>query len=198
MILSSEMCIRDRAKTVAEFFASKINLATGYQVTVGDKEVSNGISLLIDESLDVNNEGYTLDVTANGVVVKAKTPQGLFYGMQTFMQLLPAEIESPVVVNGIAWTTPCVSVKDEPRFGYRGFMPVSYTHLGRHVGQQLFNHLIDRSACLNHHHDDTRTLNGFHQFLDRMGRDKILPLAAACLLYTSSDDFSGNFLPVKK
>ncbi len=110
------------AKTVAEFFASKMNLATGYQVTVGDKEVSNGISLLIDESLDVNNEGYTLDVTANGVVVKAKTPQGLFYGMQTFMQLLPAEIESPVVVNDIAWTTPCVSVKDEPRFGYRGFM----------------------------------------------------------------------------
>ena len=110
------------AKTVAEFFASKMNLATGYQVTVGDKEVSNGISLLIDESLDVNNEGYILDVTANGVVVKAKTPQGLFYGMQTFMQLLPAEIESPVVVNGIAWTTPCVSVKDEPRFGYRGFM----------------------------------------------------------------------------
>ena len=110
------------AKTIAEFFASKMNLATGYQVTVGDKEVSNGISLIIDESLDVNNEGYTLDVTADGAVVKAKTPQGLFYGMQTFMQLLPAEIESPVVVNGIAWTTPCVSVKDEPRFGYRGFM----------------------------------------------------------------------------
>ena len=110
------------AKTIAEFFASKMNLATGYQVTVGDKEVSNGISLIIDESLDVNNEGYTLDVTADGAVVKAKTPQGLFYGMQTFMQLLPAEIESPVVVNGIAWTTPCVSMKDEPRFGYRGFM----------------------------------------------------------------------------
>lgn len=111
-----------KAKIVAEFFASKMNLATGYQVTVGDKEVSNGISLIIDESLDVNNEGYTLDVTANGATVKAKTPQGLFYGMQTFMQLLPAEIESPVVVNGIAWTTPCVSVKDEPRFEYRGFM----------------------------------------------------------------------------
>lgn len=110
------------AKTVAEFFASKLNLATGYQVTVGDKEVSNGISLIIDESLDVNNEGYTLDVTANGATVKAKTPQGLFYGMQTFMQLLPAEVESPVVVSGIAWTAPCVSVKDEPRFGYRGFM----------------------------------------------------------------------------
>lgn len=110
------------AKTVAEFFASKINLATGYQVMVGDKEVSNGISLVIDEGLDVNNEGYTLDVTPQGVTVKAKTPQGLFYGMQTFMQLLPAEIESPSVVNGIAWTAPSVTVKDEPRFEYRGFM----------------------------------------------------------------------------
>lgn len=110
------------AKRVAEYFASKINQATGYQVTAGDKEVSNGISLVIDESLDVNNEGYTLDVTTDGVTVKAKTTQGLFYGMQSFLQLLPAEIESPAVVGGIAWTAPCVSVKDEPRFGYRGFM----------------------------------------------------------------------------
>lgn len=110
------------AKRVAEYFASKINQATGYQVTAGDKEVSNGISLVIDESLDVNNEGYTLDVTTDGVTVKAKTTQGLFYAMQSFLQLLPAEIESPAVVGGIAWTAPCVSVKDEPRFGYRGFM----------------------------------------------------------------------------
>lgn len=110
------------AKTVAEYFAAKMNLATGYQITVSDKAASNGIALVLDEALDVNNEGYTLDVTTNGVTVKAKTPQGLFYGMQTFMQLLPAEIESPAIINGIAWTAPCVTVKDEPRFGYRGMM----------------------------------------------------------------------------
>ena len=109
------------AKTVAEYFAAKMNQATGYQITVGDK-ASKGITLTIDEALEVNDEGYTLDVTTESVSIKAKTPQGLFYGMQTFLQLLPAEIESPVVVNGIAWTAPCVTVKDEPRFGYRGFM----------------------------------------------------------------------------
>lgn len=108
--------------SVAAFFATKMSQATGYQIAIGNKEVSNGIVLLIDQSLDVTNEGYTLDVTTKGVTVKAKTPQGLFYGMQTFLQLLPAEIESPVAVSGIAWTAPCVSVKDEPRFGYRGFM----------------------------------------------------------------------------
>ena len=110
------------AKTVAEYFAAQMNLATGYQITVSDKAASNGIALAIDEALDVNDEGYTLDVTPQGVTVKAKTPQGLFYGMQTFMQLLPAEIQSPAVVNGIAWTASCVTVKDEPRFEYRGIM----------------------------------------------------------------------------
>ena len=51
--------------------------------------------------------------------------------MQSFLQLLPAEIESPSAVKDIAWTAPAVSIKDEPRFGYRGIMldPVSYTHL---------------------------------------------------------------------
>ena len=38
------------------------------------------------------------------------------------MQLLPAEIQSQVEVDGIAWTAPAVSIKDEPRFEYRGIM----------------------------------------------------------------------------
>ena len=50
------------AKTVAEFFAAKMNTATGYQIATADKETSDGISLVIDGSLDVNDEGYTLDV----------------------------------------------------------------------------------------------------------------------------------------
>ena len=107
------------AKTIAEFFANKMKTATGYDIKVADK---GDITLTLDESLDVNDEGYTLDVTAKGVEVKAKKPQGLFYGMQSFMQLLPAEIESPSAVKGIAWTAAAVSIKDEPRFGYRGIM----------------------------------------------------------------------------
>ncbi|MDH6304375.1 hexosaminidase [Parabacteroides sp. PF5-5] len=109
-------------KTVAGYFTTKLSRSTGYKFTVDEKEVSNGISLVIDQSLDVNNEGYTLDVTNELVSIKAKTPAGIFYGMQTFMQLLPAEVESPTLVKGITWTAPAVSVKDEPRFGYRGMM----------------------------------------------------------------------------
>ena len=111
------------AKVVGEFFAAKLNQPTGYSITVvDDSEPSRGIALLIDSSVDVNDEGYLLDMDEKKLTIRAKTPQGLFYGMQTFLQLLPAEIESSTVVEGIYWKTPVVSIKDEPRFGYRGIM----------------------------------------------------------------------------
>ena len=118
------------AKTIAEFFASKMKQSTGYEIKVAEQ---GNISLVINTSADLtNDEGYTLEVSEKNVTVTAKTAQGLFYGMQTFMQLLPAEIESPSVVSGIAWQAPSVSINDAPRFGYRGihldpcrhFMPV--------------------------------------------------------------------------
>lgn len=110
------------AKTIAEFFATKLQPSTGFTFAVSDKEGSNSISLLLDETIQVNEEGYTLEVTPQNAVIKAKTAQGLFYGMQSFLQLLPAEVESPTLVNGIAWTAPAVSITDEPRFEYRGIM----------------------------------------------------------------------------
>lgn len=111
------------AKVIASFFASKMRVSTGNVLNVSDNDpAKNVISLLMDTSLDVNDEGYDLNVTSSVVTVKAKTPQGLFYGMQSFMQLLPAEIESLRKVENVAWNVPCVTIKDEPRFGYRGIM----------------------------------------------------------------------------
>lgn len=55
-----------------------MNTATGYQIATADKETSDGISLVIDGSLDVNDEGYTLDVADSGVHIKAKTPPRSF------------------------------------------------------------------------------------------------------------------------
>jgi len=110
------------AKTIANYFISKINKATGYSLTINQNMSSSGITLLIDNGLDSNDEGYTLDVTPKAVTITAKTPQGLFYGMQSFMQLLPAEIESTTVQKGLSWEAPAVSITDSPRFSYRGMM----------------------------------------------------------------------------
>ncbi|MDR0349797.1 MAG: family 20 glycosylhydrolase [Tannerella sp.] len=112
------------AQKVAEFMAAKIGRSTGFDLKVNNTESAstNAISLMIDASVETGEEGYTLDVTAENITVKAKTAQGLFYGLQTFLQLLPAEIENRSIANNIAWVVPCVHIKDEPRFGYRGMM----------------------------------------------------------------------------
>lgn len=124
------------AKTIAEFFAAKMSQSTGYQITVAEQ---GNITLTLNPELEVNDEGYTLDVTSNSVQIAAKTAQGLFYGMQSFMQLLPAEIESAEKVEGIEWRAQAVSIKDEPRFEYRGMMLdpcrhfVSVEHIKKYI-----------------------------------------------------------------
>lgn len=109
------------AEKVAAYFAAKIGRSTGYNLNIIKKKpASDYINLSLDSKISVNEEGYLLDVTSKGIDIRAKTSQGLFYGMQTVMQLFPAEIESPVLVKNITWDIPAVSIKDEPRFKYRG------------------------------------------------------------------------------
>lgn len=106
---------------VALFFSEKIKASTGFPVhVIRWKTKGNFISLELDSTLDLNNEGYILNVSEKNIFVKAKTSRGFFYGMQTLLQLLPAEIESAKKNSGIKWSIPCVAIKDEPRFPWRG------------------------------------------------------------------------------
>ncbi|CCZ12455.1 putative uncharacterized protein [Prevotella sp. CAG:1092] len=68
--------------------ADKLKVSTGYEVRLSDKK--GNITIQITPSLKMAEEGYRLSVTAKGVTIKAKTANGAFYGMQSFMQLLPA------------------------------------------------------------------------------------------------------------
>lgn len=106
-------------RNIAQYLADKLKASTGYAVSLGEKK--GHISIQITPSLKMTDEGYRLTVTSKGVVIKAKTGKGAFYGMQSFMQLLPAQIESPVMVSGVKWATQCCDITDAPRFGYRGF-----------------------------------------------------------------------------
>jgi hexosaminidase len=63
---------------------------------------------------DLPSEGYKLMITPKRVTIIGKGA-GLFYGMQTLMQLFPVNPEAKVIL-------PCVTIEDHPRFGYRGMM----------------------------------------------------------------------------
>ena len=99
--------------------------AMGFRLPLieGDGPRNGAIVWLLDETLtELGDEGYRLDVTTEGVVIRAPKRAGLFFGLQTMRQLLPPAIFRQARVEGIEWTLPCVSITDYPRFQWRGLM----------------------------------------------------------------------------
>lgn len=111
------------ARQVGEYLAGVLRPATGYPMPVVPAQGSpKGISLLLGDAGDrLGGEGYRMDVTARGVAIRANAPAGLFAGVQTLRQLLPAQIEAGTR-QAAEWTVPGGSIVDYPRFAYRGAM----------------------------------------------------------------------------
>ncbi len=91
-------------------------LSGDYNLDVTLKEGTQGDIVLSLASLS-NTEGYELDVTPSSVTVKAGSPAGAFYALQTFKQIMPLKAE---VAGKTKITVPAVAIADEPAFGYRG------------------------------------------------------------------------------
>lgn len=104
----------------AAYLKDIIGTSTGLDLkTVSGK---GKIMLLVDSTKITQPEGYSLDVTPGSVTVTGADKGGLFYGIQTLLQLFPAQIYSDKPVKGIDWSAPCVSVKDAPERPWRGMM----------------------------------------------------------------------------
>ena len=113
------------ARQIAGFLSKKLSAPTGFAmpITLTASSNSNGnISISLNNDKSLGNEGYSLEVTPRIVSLSANKPAGLFYGMQTLVQLLPKEIESKTTVKNVSWAIPCVTIKDYPRFGWRGLL----------------------------------------------------------------------------
>ena len=80
-----------------------------------NQNYTNTILLSLDKTLPT--EAYTLSVSNNQIKISASQPIGIFYALQSLKSATPL----------VAWKTkqetldvPCMEVKDQPRFGYRG------------------------------------------------------------------------------
>lgn len=83
----------------------------------------NAIKLeLSDQLTHLGSEGYELDVSSGLVSIRARQSAGLFYGVQTLLQLLPASIFGKAPVENVIWNVPCVKMVDYPRFQWRGLL----------------------------------------------------------------------------
>jgi len=96
---------------------------TGLPLNGADKPTSNAIVLrIVKPEAELGDQGYRLSVGKSEVDIEAATSAGLFYGIQTFRQLLPPATYGPTVLHGFSCEIQDVEVADRPRFGWRGML----------------------------------------------------------------------------
>lgn len=121
-------------KLLGNMLAEHIVFVTGLRIPIVEKkrDLNNAINLTIEKVNDtIGDEGYVLNIRPNRVTIKAGDDKGIFYGLQTLYQLLPAKQEAAA---GNKIVVPAIDVVDEPRLSWRGMMldvgryfyPVSY------------------------------------------------------------------------
>ncbi len=114
----------EEVKKIAALFATQIEAPTGYKTTIkeGNTLLPKSIlfSLITDKTIP--DEGYKLKVTRTGITLAARKPAGIFYGVQTLLQLLPSGITSKTELDYDEWDIPAVTIEDYPRYGWRGLM----------------------------------------------------------------------------
>jgi hexosaminidase len=88
---------------------------------VGLTKVSEATAEIVIVATDsLPSEGYELVVSDKKIILKARDASGAFYGIQSLRQLLPTAIERTDSKLNQPVKIPVVTIKDFPRFGYRG------------------------------------------------------------------------------
>ena len=105
--------------SIADYFNHKVNPALGYSLEVKEQ---GDIQFSLINNPDLGNEGYHLKVEKRQITIEANQPAGIFYGVQTLLQMLPKEIRSQQVQHDVEWTIAGADITDKPQFPWRGLM----------------------------------------------------------------------------
>jgi hexosaminidase len=125
---------------IGKLLSTYLQQATGYEFGALEAQVDAGassIQLSLNGDASLGEEGYELSIRPDSILLQANCPAGLFYAVQTLRQLLPA------LPNGDV-NLPAVSIRDTPRFEWRGAM----LDVARHFfGVEDIKRYIDLIAC---------------------------------------------------
>src|SRR5690606_32029176 len=104
---------------IVDYFEEYFSAATGIDFSMAESPGANTIAFELIS--DMEEEEYFLEIEENQIRIFASQPAGLFYGIQTLRQLLPAEIERQSS-NNPEWLIPMGKIRDKPEYAYRGMM----------------------------------------------------------------------------
>ncbi|MDC1106358.1 family 20 glycosylhydrolase [Prolixibacteraceae bacterium] len=104
----------------ANYLVEKLSRLTNAKVMVDNQ---GDISLSINSTL--SKEEYILSIKDHHVIIQGGSAAGVYYGIQTFLQLLPPYVyaqkyDEPDLMTRIE--LPPLQIKDKPHFTYRGMM----------------------------------------------------------------------------
>jgi hexosaminidase len=104
-------------KLLAELTSASIKSSTKLQLPVKSQEGTTSraksINLILDAKSNTAKEGYLLSVSPKEIIIKAGNAQGLFYGAQSLLQLIPITGDGKIQ---------SLTIQDEPRFAWRGLL----------------------------------------------------------------------------
>lgn len=117
----------------ANYLSKQLYQASGIKIPVLTGRPSakaNFIVVTTSDKINLGEEAYKLKVTPSAAVLVANKGRGLFWGVQSILQMLPTEATA-VNKNGDLsdWTLPACEITDKPRFSYRGM----HLDVGRHI-----------------------------------------------------------------
>jgi len=157
LLLKQDMSISMQGtgiQQVVDQFRERLFQATS--INLGTVQSNGNFQFNITNTPDnaLGEEGYRLEVSQTNMRITANKPAGLFYGMQSFFQLLPknadANMGTAIKVN---WMVPTVTITDKPRFGWRGLMfDVSRHFFTKQEVKQFIDEMVRYKFNLLHLH----------------------------------------------
>jgi hexosaminidase len=117
----------DKIENAINYLNSHLKNSAGFELESAKSNNQNSTGIIFSFDKSISEEGYKLEAANDLLTISASSTMGLFYGVQTLMQLLPPQIYSPTKIN-FDLTLPAVVINDAPRFKYRG----AHLDVGRH------------------------------------------------------------------
>ena len=123
-VLKSGMTIacEEGLKEQAEYLSQMLRQATGWEIKVRPNSRKGNIVLALDTVANKHSEGYSLSVNKKSIRISGADEAGVFYGLQTLLQLLPEEVYRNRLAGQIKWVVPGVQIVDHPERPWRGMM----------------------------------------------------------------------------
>lgn len=111
----------DGQEEYALYLKDVFDASTGFDIRVVSSVRKADIRIMVDSVACPLAESYSLEVGKSRISLTAGDRAGVWYGIQTLLQLFPSSIYSDTAVREI-WTAPVVSIYDAPQRPWRGMM----------------------------------------------------------------------------